>query len=87
MISESQIVYCSEQCLIITLLLSFPTILVAAVVGTLVSLIQALTQIQEQTLGFVVKLFSVCMVILLSASWMGRELHNYMINMISLMGS
>ena len=87
MINESQIIYSSEQCLIITLLLSFPTILVAALVGTLVSLIQALTQIQEQTLGFVIKLFSVCMVLLFSSSWMGRELYNYTINMIAFIGS
>lgn len=86
MITESQIVYSSEQCLIITLLLSFPSIAAAALVGTLVSLVQALTQIQEQTLGFVIKLFVVCMVILFSSSWMGRELYNYTINMISLMG-
>lgn len=36
----------------VSFMLSMPPIVVAAIVGTLVSLIQALTQIQEQTLGF-----------------------------------
>ena len=65
------------QCLTLTLILSMPAILVASIVGTLFSLLQALTQIQEQTLSFAVKLVSVGLTLYLTASWQGGELMNY----------
>jgi type III secretion protein S len=61
----------------LTLWLSLPTIVVASVVGTVFSLFQALTQIQEQTLSFAVKLIAVMAVLALTARWMGGELYNY----------
>ncbi len=65
------------QALWLTLLLSLPTILVAAIIGTLFSLFQALTQIQEQTLSFAVKLIAVGITLFLTAGWLGGELMNY----------
>ena len=65
------------QSLYLTMWLSLPTILVASVVGTLFSLFQALTQIQEQTLSFGIKLIAVGIVLALTARWMGGELYNY----------
>lgn len=69
--NEAQIIQYSEQALLLILLLSMPPIAVAAIVGTLVSLIQALTQVQEQTLGFVVKLVAVSVTLLVTARWLG----------------
>lgn len=57
--TSTDIVSFLVQALYLTLLLSMPTILVAAIVGTLFSLLQALTQIQEQTLSFAIKLIAV----------------------------
>ncbi|WP_028605254.1 type III secretion system export apparatus subunit SctS [Ottowia thiooxydans] len=65
------------QALYLTLWLSLPPIVVGALVGTLFSLFQALTQIQEQTLSFGVKLIAVTVTILLTARWMGGELFNF----------
>jgi type III secretion protein S len=65
------------QSLTLTLMLSMPAIVVAAVIGTLFSLLQALTQIQEQTLSFAIKLIAVGLTLFLTASWMGGELMNY----------
>lgn len=75
--TEADITSYLVQGLWLTLLLSMPTILVAAVVGTLFSLIQALTQIQEQTLSFAVKLIAVGITLFLTAGWLGGELMNY----------
>lgn len=69
------------QGLILTLWLSMPTILVASVVGTLFSLFQALTQIQEQTLSSAVKLISVGAVLYFTARWMGGEMYNYTVSL------
>jgi type III secretion protein S len=65
------------QALTLTLILSMPAIAIAAIVGTLFSLVQALTQIQEQTLSFAIKLIAVGLTLFLTASWMGGELLNY----------
>lgn len=75
--SETDITGYLVQALYLVLLLSLPTILVASVVGTLFSLIQALTQIQEQTLSFAVKLVAVGLTLFLTAGWLGGELMNY----------
>ncbi len=75
--TQSDITGYLVQALWLTLLLSLPTILVAAVVGTLFSLLQALTQIQEQTLSFGVKLVAVGLTLYLTARWMGGEIFNY----------
>lgn len=67
----------AQKCLILVLQLSLIPIIVATVIGVIVSLLQALTQIQEQTLGFAVKLIAISLTILLAASWMGGELLLY----------
>ena len=75
--SEPTIIEYTVQALMLVLILSLPPILVAAVVGILVSLVQAVTQVQEQTLSFAVKLISVIVTILLTARWIGGELFNF----------
>jgi type III secretion protein S len=79
--SSPEIVTTLIQALYLTLMLSMPAILVASVVGTLFSLFQALTQIQEQTLSFAVKLIAVGITLYLTAGWMGGELLNYAISL------
>jgi len=65
------------QALLLTLWLSLPPIVVASVVGILFRLIPALTQIQEQTLSFGVKLVAVGITLYLTARWVGGEIYNY----------
>ena len=65
------------KALYLVLMLSLPPIVVAAVVGTLFSLFQALTQIQEQTLSFAIKLIAVMATLSLTVRWMGGELFNF----------
>jgi type III secretion protein S len=75
--NQSEIVNILSNALNLTLLLSMPAIAVAAIVGTLFSLLQALTQIQEQTLSFAIKLIAVALTLYLTAGWMGGQLFNY----------
>jgi type III secretion protein S len=63
--------------MLLVLLLSLPTILVATGVGLLVALFQALTQIQEQTLSFGIKLVAVIVTLTLTARWLGIEMQNF----------
>ena len=66
----------TAQALWLVLLLSMPPIIAASVVGLMISLIQALTQIQEQTLPFAFKLVAVIISIFLTARWIGIEIYN-----------
>ena len=72
--SEAQLLDYAQTTLILVLKLSLLPIVVATVIGLLVSLLQALTQIQEQTLGFAVKLITISITIMLAANWMGSQL-------------
>ncbi len=71
--SSADILHFTNQTLWLVLVLSLPPVLVAALIGTLVSLVQALTQIQEQTLGFVAKLVAVVVVLLRHQRLAGRR--------------
>ena len=75
--SQAQILDYAQMCLLLVLRLSLIPIIVATVVGLIVSLLQALTQIQEQTLGFAVKLIAISLTLLVHASWLGSTLLLY----------
>ncbi len=75
--NSAEIAHLTTDALVLVLVLSMPPIVVATVVGVALSLIQAITQIQEQTLSFAVKLIVVSVVILGTASWLGGELYRY----------
>jgi len=74
---QSAILNITTKCLILVLYLSLPPILVATFVGVLVSLIQALTQVQEQTLSFAIKLITVTITLLITLPLVGIELMNF----------
>ena len=60
------------------LLVSAPLLLAALVVGLLVSMFQAATQINEMTLSFIPKLVAMCLVLVIAGPWMlatVRRLH------------
>jgi len=63
--------------ILLMLLLSLPPVLLATLLGLLVSLMQALTQIQEQNLPFAIKLIGVVLVIILLGPWMTEQLLAY----------
>jgi flagellar biosynthetic protein FliQ len=59
------------------LILSAPVLLVAMVVGLVVSIFQATTSIQEQTLTFVPKIVAIMLVLALLGGWMFGSLQQY----------
>lgn len=64
---------------ILTLILvASPLLLVALIVGVAISLLQALTQIQEMTLAFVPKIVAVFIALLVALPFMGDVLQGYM---------
>lgn len=75
--NQAQLLDYAQNCLILVLKLSLIPIIVATVVGLIVSLLQALTQIQEQTLGFAVKLITISVTLMAASSWMGSQILLY----------
>ena len=67
----------ARNALTTSVLLAGPLLAVALVVGLLISVVQAVTSIQEQTLSFVPKLFAVGGVFLLLLSWMLQLMARY----------
>lgn len=63
-----------RQAMLLVVLLSAPALIVAVVVGILVSLLQAVMQLQDQTLPFAIKLVAVGIALALSGRWVGVEL-------------
>ncbi|PIS02207.1 MAG: EscS/YscS/HrcS family type III secretion system export apparatus protein [Chlamydiae bacterium CG10_big_fil_rev_8_21_14_0_10_42_34] len=61
----------SYQALILILLLSGPPIIISTILGLMVAIFQAATQIQEQTLSFTVKLFAVIFTLIFLGGWLG----------------
>ena len=66
------------------LLLAVPILGTATVVGLIVSLIQSITSLQEQTLTFVPKLICVSLAIIVSANFILRTLIEFCISMFNL---
>ncbi len=60
-----------------TLILAAPVLLVAMVIGLIVSILQATTSIQEQTLTFVPKIAAIMLVLALLGGWMFGSLAQY----------
>jgi flagellar biosynthetic protein FliQ len=63
--------------LILALIISAPMLLIGLVVGVLVSLFQAVTQIQEQTLTFIPKISAMVAAAILLMPWIGQRLLHY----------
>lgn len=70
----NNLVFAGNKALYLTLLLSAWPVIVATVIGLLVGLFQTVTQLQEQTLPFGIKLFGVCLCLFLMSGWYGEAL-------------
>jgi type III secretion HrpO family protein len=67
----------AREAILLTLILSAPLVGAAAVVGLLLGLLQALTQLQDQTTAFAVKLLVVMGLMLVLMPWLGAMAFGY----------
>ncbi len=74
---RNEVIQLTQQALWFVLLLSAPPILVAAVVGLLVAFVQAATQLQEQTLPFMLKFVAIVLTLFVTASMLGGGLYQF----------
>jgi flagellar biosynthetic protein FliQ len=76
-VSAAFVIEAVRQAMIVALLVAAPLLICELIVGLLVSVVQAVTQIQEQTLTFVPKLLALAAVLMLALPWMLRVLVTY----------
>jgi len=62
-----------------------PMLLLSMVVGVVVAILQAVTQIHEQTLSFLMKLIVVILYMVIGGGWMLRSLQDFTVHIFSLM--
>ena len=67
-----------HQAILVTLMVAAPMLLVALVIGLVVSIFQAATQINEATLSFIPKLIGIFATLVLAGPWMLTELTDYL---------
>lgn len=67
----------SYQSLLLILIVSAPPILLASVVGILVAIFQAATQIQEQTFAFAIKLTVIFGTLMISGGWISSLIYRF----------
>ncbi|VVC85080.1 flagellar biosynthesis protein FliQ [Sideroxydans sp. CL21] len=73
----------AQQAMELTLMVSAPLLLTALIIGLVVSIFQAATQINEMTLSFIPKLIGMFAVLILSGPWIIGLLLDYMIRLFS----
>jgi len=81
--TEAYVLTLAQKTVQITLLLAGPVLLISLLVGSLVSLVQAATQINETTLTFIPKLIGVIAVILLLGAWMLQQMLTFTANLFN----
>jgi flagellar biosynthetic protein FliQ len=76
-LSGELVISIAERAVWVVLIISGPLLLIALITGLLVSIFQATTQIQEQTLAFVPKIIAVLLGIVFFGPWMLAQITTY----------
>jgi len=76
-VGQSDAITVIQQGLITILTVAAPILVVGLAVGLVVSIIQAATQINEQSLGFILKIVAIFLIIILCGPWMLTQLMDF----------
>jgi flagellar biosynthesis protein FliQ len=71
--TEAYVLSMGQRAIMMALILAGPILLTSLLIGSLVSLVQAATQINESTLIFIPKLIGIVLVLVLLGSWMLQQ--------------
>lgn len=83
--TEGQILDVLREALIVAFKLAAPMLIVSILVGLIISIFQAATQIHEQTLTFVPKVIVIALLLLFTGSWMISVLSDFIMRLFDLM--
>ncbi len=78
---QDTVISLGTQAMTLALEIAGPILLVGLVIGLVVSLFQAVTQLQEQALSFIPKIVGLALLLLILGPWMMSQLVNYATNL------
>jgi flagellar biosynthetic protein FliQ len=79
---ETYIMNLGRESLLIIMMLSAPFLISSLVIGIVISILQAVTQIQDMTISFVPKFILLGVVLLATGGWMMTIMHDFTIRII-----
>lgn len=79
----STLVSYAQQALVLSLAVALPVLAVAAIIGLLMAVLQAATQVQDPTLAHLPRVVAVAAAIAVFGPWMGREIAAFAIRAFS----
>jgi flagellar biosynthetic protein FliQ len=85
--NETMILNLARDALMLVITISSPLLLLALIVGLVVSIFQAVTSIQEQTLAFVPKILAVFIGVIVLGPWMLTQMVEFITNLYSNFGA
>lgn len=85
--SEIMIMTIIKKALVAGIMVAGPILLISLIVGLVISIFQATTQIQEQTLTFVPKLVTIILILVLCGPWMLNKLVMLTIELFNIIAS
>ena len=85
--TAADVLYFGKSTVLLIFYLSLPAIGAATAVGLIVAMLQTLIQLQEQTLGFAVKLATVVAVFFISGAWMTAQLLQFTEQILNKIGA
>ncbi|NDG85539.1 MAG: flagellar biosynthetic protein FliQ [Proteobacteria bacterium] len=84
--TEEMVLQIGTNALTTMVYLAGPILLAAMAVGIVISILQAITQINEQTLTFIPKMIAVIVTLMLMAPWMLRVMQEYAVSVFGGVG-
>jgi flagellar biosynthetic protein FliQ len=78
--TEEMVMQMGQNAITTMIYLAGPVLLAAMAVGIVISILQAITQINEQTLTFIPKMIAVILTLMIMSPWMLRVLQDYAIS-------
>lgn len=87
MLTQGEIMDLMGEMLMVCIKIAAPILIVSILVGLIVAVFQAATQIQEQTLTFVPKVLVIALMLLLLGSWIYNNLSSFVYRVFDLMAT
>ncbi len=82
--SQDAVLEVFHDALMLALLLCGPMLIISIIVGLVISIIQAATQVHEQTITFVPKLVAIALILLLTGPWMMNQMNEFTVKLFDL---
>ena len=85
--NAEQVMEIMKEAMLVAFEIAGPLLIISIVVGLLVAIFQAATQIHEQTLTFVPKLPVIALVLLALGSWMSKVMNEFVVELFAIMAA